>query len=105
MGVVIVRGAAVEGIYDCNTESSITITWRAGPEETAIKVKQKHENLLRLRDWLEPAGRLDYLNGPVRDQNLNLFPAPPLIWHQIDKPELPPRVMTFLDIALWSASL
>ena len=25
--------------------------------ETAIKVKQKHENLLRPRDWMSPTGR------------------------------------------------
>lgn len=69
-----------------------------GREETAIKVKQKHENLLRPRDWLSPTGRPGYLNGPVRDQNLNLFPVPPLIWHHRDKPELPRYVMTFLKL-------
>ena len=69
-----------------------------GREETAIKVKQKHENLLRPRDWLSPAGRPGYLNGPVRDQNLNLFPVPPLIWHHRDKPELARYVMTFLKL-------
>ena len=37
----------------------------AGPAgETAIKVKQKHENLLRPRDWMSPTGRAGYLNGP-----------------------------------------
>ena len=47
---------------------------------TAIKVKQKHENLLRPRDWMSPTGRAGYLNGPGSEEserpNLNLFSSP-----------------------------
>ena len=58
--------------------------------ETAIKVKQKHGNLLRPGDWMSPTGRACYLNGRESERpNLNLFPAPPVIWQPRDKLELP----------------
>ena len=42
-----------------------------GPaRETAIKVKQKHENLLRPRDWMSPTGRPGYLNGPGSERGV-----------------------------------
>ena len=56
-------------------------------ERTAIKVKQKHENLLRPRDWLSPTGRPAILMGQWETKLES--PAPPVIWHHTDKPGLP----------------